>query len=99
MLKDYFVNQIVELVLCQAFYYVNDNKEVDLITLQIVHYIICHNNPILNLNSKNQARGRLIIYNTTNSITTLKKNCKCKPFYYFLNFEKEMNNMLNEEEK
>jgi len=53
----------------------------------------------LNLNSKNQARGRLIIYNTTNSITTLKKNCKCKPFYYFLNFEKEMNNMLNEEEK
>jgi len=83
MHKDYFVNQIIEIVLCWAFYCVNDNKEVDLITLQIVHYIICHNHPILNLNSKNQARRRLIVYNTTNSTTTSRKNYKCKPFYYF----------------
>jgi hypothetical protein len=29
-------------VLWWAFYYVNDNKEVDLTTLQIMHYNICH---------------------------------------------------------
>jgi hypothetical protein len=59
--------------LCWAFYYVNDNKEIDLTSLQVMCRIICYKNLILNLNSRNQARRGLIIYNTTNGITTLKK--------------------------
>jgi hypothetical protein len=41
------------------------------ITSQVMHCILCYNNPILNLNPKTQAKRRLIIYNTTNGITTL----------------------------
>ncbi len=36
--------------LCQAFYYVNGNKKVDLISPQVMCYMFCHYNPILNLN-------------------------------------------------
>jgi len=56
------------------FYYVNDNKEIDLIAPQVMCCIICYNNLVLNLNSRNEARRGLIIYNTTNGITTLKKH-------------------------
>jgi hypothetical protein len=37
-----------------------------------MHYIVCHNNPVLNLNPKIQARKGLIIYNTTNGIVALR---------------------------
>jgi hypothetical protein len=33
-------------VLCWAFYCVNDNKEVNVTTPQIIHYIFCHSSPI-----------------------------------------------------
>jgi hypothetical protein len=29
-----------------AFYYVNDNKEINIIILQVMHCILCYNNPI-----------------------------------------------------
>ncbi len=60
--------------LCQAFYYVNDNKKVNIIFFQTMCCILCHNNPIFNLNPKTQARKGLFIYNTTNGITTLRKH-------------------------
>jgi hypothetical protein len=37
-----------------AFYNVNDNKKVNRIVLQTMRCILCHNNPILNLNPKTQ---------------------------------------------
>jgi hypothetical protein len=73
MHKDYFGNQVTKIALFWAFYYVNDNKEIDLITPQIMCCIICYNNLVLNWNSRNQVRRGLIIHNTTNGITTLKK--------------------------
>jgi len=62
--------------LCWAFYCVNDDKEVNVITSQIMCCILCHNNPILNVNPKTQAKKGLIIYtnHTTNGIITLKKH-------------------------
>jgi len=60
--------------LCWAFFYVNNNKKVDLTTPQIMRCIICYNSPILNLNPKNQAKSVLIIiYNIVNGIIALKK--------------------------
>ncbi len=47
----------------QAFYCVIDNKELDLMTPQVMCCIVCCNNLVLNLNPKTQARG-LIIYVT-----------------------------------
>ncbi len=37
-----------------AFYNVNDNKKVNRIVLQTMRCILCHNNPIWNLNTKTQ---------------------------------------------
>jgi len=36
--------------------------------------IICHNNPILNVNPKTEARKGLITYNSSNGIATLRKH-------------------------
>jgi hypothetical protein len=36
-------------VLCWAFYCINDDKKVDMITFQTMCCILCNNNPILNL--------------------------------------------------
>jgi hypothetical protein len=60
--------------LCWAFYYVNDNKEVDFKIPQIMCCIICYCSSILDLNPTTQANRRLIICNTTNGIITLRKH-------------------------
>jgi hypothetical protein len=69
--------------LCYAFFFVNDNKEVDLTTLEIMHYIFCYNSLILNSNPKNQAKRGLIIYNTFNGIIALKKHVNVDHFNIF----------------
>jgi hypothetical protein len=35
--------------------------------------ILCHNDPILNVNPKTQARKGLVIYNSSNGIVALRK--------------------------
>jgi len=60
--------------LCWVFYYVNDNEKVNATTPQTMWCIIGHNNPILNVNPKTQARKGLIIYNSFNGIIALKKH-------------------------
>jgi hypothetical protein len=60
--------------LCWAFYCVNDNKEVNAIAPQTMWCILCHNNPISNVNPKTQARKGLIIYNSSNGIAALRKH-------------------------
>ncbi len=47
--------------LCWAFYYVNENKEIDLTTLQGMCCIFCHNSLVLNLNPKTQVRQWLFL--------------------------------------
>jgi hypothetical protein len=54
--------------------------------------IFCHNNPILNVNPKTQARKWLIIYiNHTNGIVALKKHVNLDHFNISKKFEKEIN--------
>jgi hypothetical protein len=64
-----------------------------------MHCILCHNNPILNLNPKNQARKWLIIYNIINGIIALRKYVNLDQSNVLNFFEKEMNCLLKEEEK
>jgi hypothetical protein len=66
----YFGTQIVETHYVEIFSLLKIKKEVDLIMFQIMRYIICYNSLILNLNPKTQGRRELIIYDTTNGITT-----------------------------
>ncbi len=49
-----FWNRNSRNTLCWAFYYVNDNKEVNATTPQTMWCIFCHNNPILNINPNPQ---------------------------------------------
>ncbi len=79
--------------MCCAFYCVNDNKEVNVTIPQTMCCILCHNNPILNVNPKTQARKRLITYSTTNGIDHLNH------LNIFLKFEKKINFPLKEDEK
>jgi hypothetical protein len=79
MHKNYFGNQIVEMHYVGHFI---DNKEVDLMTLQVM-CCICHNNSILNLNPKSQTRRGLIKYNTINGIIALRKHVNVGPFLLF----------------
>jgi hypothetical protein len=85
-------------VLCWAFYCVNDNKEVDLIAFQTKCCIFCHNNLVLNLNSKIQARKGSIIHNTIDGITTLRKHVNSNHCTILKKFE-EVNCPSMENEK
>jgi hypothetical protein len=78
---------------------VNDNKKVNVIILQIMHCILCYNNPILNVNPKTQARKGLIIYNIINGIAPLRKHANLDHFNILKKFEREVNCLLKEDEK
>jgi hypothetical protein len=86
-------------VLCWAFYCVNNNKEVNVTTPQTMHCIFYHSNPILNLNSKTQARKGLIIYNTTNNIATLREHVNANHSHVLKKIKEKMNCPLREEER
>jgi hypothetical protein len=87
------------IALCCAFYCVNDNKEVNAIALQTMWCIPCHNNPILNIKSKTQARKGLIIYDSSNCIVALKKHVNSDHLNIFLKFEKKINYPLKGDER
>jgi hypothetical protein len=74
-----------------SFYCVNDNKEVNATAPQTMWCILCHNNPILNVNPKTQIRKGLIIYNSSNGIMALRKQINSYQPNIFLKFEKEIN--------
>jgi hypothetical protein len=76
---------------------VNDNKDVDVKCPQTMRCILCYNSPILFCNPKTQARKGLIIYNTTNGITTLKKHVNANDSIIAKMFEKEINNLVRGE--
>jgi hypothetical protein len=44
------------LFFCWSFYYVNDNIEIDIENTQIMHCILCYQEPIIIINWKTQTR-------------------------------------------
>jgi hypothetical protein len=77
MFKNKFWNHIVNFFLW-AFYYVNDNKNVDVEHAQIMHCILCYNGPINASNPRTQARKGLISYCKINEMKFLKKHVGCR---------------------
>jgi len=80
MFKEKFGRHMIKILYVGFSFGVNDNKNVDVKCLQTLRCIFCYNSPILFCNPKTQARKGLIIYNTTNGITTLKKHVNAKHF-------------------
>jgi hypothetical protein len=76
------------------FFCVNDNEDVDVKCPQTMRCITCYNSQVLVYNFKIQERKHLIIYNTTNGITTLKKHMNASHYSTAKMFEKEVNNQL-----
>jgi len=87
------------IALCWAFYFANDNKEVDVTNPQVMHCILCQNSLVLNSNPKIQAKRGLIIYNTTNGIVELRKHVNSNHCKILKKIEEEVNNPLREDEK
>jgi hypothetical protein len=80
--------------LCWAFHYVNDNKEINATTPQTMQCILCHNNPILNVNPKTRASNGLIIYNSYNGIAALRKHVNSYHHNILKKFEEKINLFL-----
>ncbi len=92
MWKSNSINLLRRVFLC-----VNDNKDVDVKCQQTMRCILCYNSPILFCNLKTQVRKSLIIYNTTNGITTLKKHVNTNDSIIAKMFEEEINNLMRGE--
>ncbi len=60
----------------------------------LTNHIICYNSPILFCNPKIQARKGLIIYNTMNGITRLKKHVDANHSIIAKMFEEVVKNPL-----
>jgi hypothetical protein len=58
------------LFLCWSFYYVNDNTQIDFEYTQIIHCILCYQEPIIGINSKTQGRKGLNFSYKRNGITS-----------------------------
>jgi hypothetical protein len=56
-----------------GFLCVNNSNDVDVKCSQTMKCILCYKSSILFCNFKTQTKKSLIMYNTTNGITTLKK--------------------------
>lgn len=63
----------------------------------IMHYILCHNNPINAMNPRTQARKRLISYFKTNG--TLNKHVDANHGLVVKVFEEKVKNLLREKRK
>jgi hypothetical protein len=77
-----------------GFFCVNDNEDVDMKCPQTMKCITCYNSQVLIHNLKIQTRKHLIIYNTINGITTLKKHVNANHFIIAKMFDEEINNQL-----
>ncbi len=69
--------------ICLAFYCINNNKELTVEIPQTMRCIFCYNSPVLKYNIKIQTRKGLILYNTSNGITALKKYVLSYLFHVF----------------
>jgi hypothetical protein len=62
-------------------------------------YILCHNNPVNEINPRTQLRRRLILYLKTNGMTFLKEHMDVDIGLVATVFEKQVNNLLKGKEE
>ncbi len=77
-----------------GFFFMNDNKDVDVKCPQTMKCIFCYNSLVLFCNLETQAKKGLIIYNKTNGITTMKKHVNADEIIIAKMFEGEVNTII-----
>lgn len=77
-----------------TFYCVNDVKDVDGGSPQVIRCILCHNPPILEFNSSTKESKGLITHYKTYWITTLRKHVDANHFIMLTKIEEEVNNAI-----
>jgi hypothetical protein len=77
-----------------AFFYVNNNKEVDCNKFQIMHFFLCYNNLVNASSFKTQTRKCLISYYKINGTTTFRKHVNENHAIVAKTFEGEINSPL-----
>ncbi len=85
--------------MCWSFYYVKDNTQIDFEYTQIIHCILCYQEPIIGINSKTQGRKGLNFSYKRNGITSFKKHVDAKHIIIVKMFEKEVNSLLKGRKK
>jgi hypothetical protein len=78
--------------LCWAFYCVNDGKEVEVASHQVMRCILCYDSAINIPNARTKERKGLIIYNKTYGINALTKHVDADHFIIVKFFKEEINN-------
>jgi hypothetical protein len=78
--------------LCWAFYCVNDWKEVEVASYQVMKCILCHDNEVNIPNARTKERKGLITYYTTYGISTHTKHVDAYHSIIVIFFEEEINN-------
>jgi hypothetical protein len=76
--------------LCWAFYYVNDGKEVEVTSHQVMKYILCYDNAINIPNEIIKEIKGLIIYYKTYGIIILKKHVDVNHFIIVKKLKKNL---------
>jgi hypothetical protein len=99
MFKEQLGSHMVEILYVGFFSFVIDNKNVDVKYLQTMKYIFCYNSSLLVCNPKIQEREKIVLYNKTNGISTLKKHENAFHFIIAKMFGEEMNSPLKKEVK
>jgi hypothetical protein len=80
----------LEKILVWAFYCVNDGKEVEAASHQVMRCILCYDNAINIFNPRTKERKGLIIYYKNYGITTLKKHVDTYHFIIVKNLKKKL---------
>ncbi len=70
----------------------DDGKEVEATSHQVIICILCYDNPVNILNPRTKERKGLITYNKTYGITVLTKHVDADHFIIVKFFEEEINN-------
>jgi hypothetical protein len=82
--------------LCWAFYCVNDGKEVEATSHQVMRCILCYDNVVNILNARIKERKGLITCYKTYDIIVIKKHVDVDHFIIAKKFEEEINNEIIE---
>ncbi len=79
-------------VFCWFFYCVNDNFKINLDVPQMMHYLLCHFQLVIYVNSRKHLKKGRVTYYKTSGITCLQKHLDADHSTIYKRFQEEINN-------